>query len=48
MVQNLPCNAGDVGPIPGGDTKIPRASEQLSLCALEPLYCDWKVSMGSN
>ena len=38
MVQNLPCNAGDVGSIPGGDTKIPRASEQLSLCALEPLY----------
>ena len=38
VVQNLPCNAGDVGSIPGGDTKIPRASEQLSLCALEPLY----------
>ena len=38
MVQNLPCNAGDVGPIPGGDTKIPRASEPLKpVCSGTPV-----------
>ena len=31
MVKNLPCNAGDVGSIPGQGTKIPQAAEQLSL-----------------
>ena len=30
MVKNLPCNAGDVGCIPGGGTKIVYAMEQLS------------------
>ena len=42
MVKNLPCNAGDVGLIPGRGTKIPHAAEQLSPCALttEPqLWC---------
>ena len=35
VVKNLPCNAGDMGLIPGWGTKIPPASEQLSLQALE-------------
>ena len=30
VVKNLPCNAGDVGSIPGQGTKIPRAAGQLS------------------
>ena len=34
MVKNLPCNAGDVGLIPGRGTKIPHAAEQLSPCAV--------------
>ena len=29
MVKNLPSNAGDVGSIPGRETKIPHASGQL-------------------
>ena len=33
MVENLPCNAGEVGWIPGQETKIPYAIEILSLCA---------------
>ena len=28
VVNNLPCNTGDVGSIPGWGTKIPHASEQ--------------------
>lgn len=31
MVQNLPCNASDAGSIPGQGTKVPYATEQLSL-----------------
>ena len=31
VVQNPPSNAGHVGSIPGGETKIPCATEQLSL-----------------
>ena len=30
--KNLPCNAGDVGPVAGQGTKVPRAVEQLSPC----------------
>ena len=30
VVKNLPCNAGDVGSIPGQGTKIPHAAGQLS------------------
>ena len=30
VAKNLPCNAGDVGSIPGPGTKIPHAREQLS------------------
>ena len=44
MVKNLPCNAGDMGSIPGQGTKIPHAAEQLThtlqlliLSALEPV-----------
>ena len=33
VVKNLPCNAGDAGSIPGLETKIPHAVEQLSPCA---------------
>ena len=29
-VKNLPCNAGDVGLIPGGGTKIPHATGRLN------------------
>ena len=33
VVKNPPCNAEDVGLIPGWGTKIPHAAEQLSLSA---------------
>ena len=33
MVKNLPCNAGDLGWIPGWGTKIPHAAECLKACA---------------
>ena len=33
VVKNPPCNAGDMGSIPGQGTKIPHAAGQLSLCA---------------
>ena len=33
VVKNLPSNAGDAGSIPGGGTKIPCATGQLSPCA---------------
>ena len=29
--QNLPCNAGDMGSIPGHKTKIPYSMEHLSM-----------------
>ena len=32
VVENQPCNAGDVGLIPGQGTKIPHAAEQPSPC----------------
>ena len=32
VVENLPCNAEDMGSIPGLGTKIPHAVEQLSAC----------------
>ena len=31
VVKNPPCNAGDVGSIPGWGTKLPHAVEQLNL-----------------
>ena len=30
VVKNLLCNAGDMCSIPGGETEIPRVSEQLN------------------
>ena len=36
-VTTLPCNAGDVGLIPGQGTKIPHVVEQLSLGATPQL-----------
>jgi len=36
VVENLSCNAGDEGSIPGGGTKIPHAVGQL-IRALQPL-----------
>ena len=30
VVKNLPSNAGDMGSVPGGGTKIPHAVGQLS------------------
>jgi len=38
VVKNSPCNAGDVGSIPGQGTKIPHAKKQPSLsnAATEP------------
>ena len=36
VVKNPPSNAGDVGLIPGWETKIPHAAGQLSLHTLEP------------
>ena len=33
VIKHLPCNAGDVGLIPGWGTRIPHAVEQLSPCA---------------
>ena len=35
-VKNLPSNAGDEGLIPGGGTKIPQATTQLSLQVTTP------------
>ena len=32
VVKNLPCNAGDMGSIPGQGANIPHAIEQLSPC----------------
>ena len=31
VVKNLPCNAGDLGSIPGRGSKAPHTSEELSL-----------------
>ena len=33
MVANPPCNTGDSDLIPGGETKLSRATEQLIPCA---------------
>ena len=37
--ETLPCEAGDVGLIPGQRTKIPHALGQLSLCATTKTLC---------
>ena len=33
VVKTLPANAEDMGSIPGSETKIPHAEEQLNLCS---------------
>ena len=35
VVKNLPCKAGEAGSIPGRETKIPHAAEQLSTATTE-------------
>ena len=39
LVKNLPCNAGNVGLIPGLETKIPQTSRQLSLRPVLKIPC---------
>ena len=38
VVKNPPCNAGNRGSIPGRGTKVPPASEQLSLRAASRVH----------
>ena len=42
VVKNLPCNAEDLGSIPGWGTKIPRAMELLNPCTatIDPMRCN--------
>jgi len=35
VVKNLPCNAGNIGSIPGRGSKIPHSAEQLSLSSTD-------------
>ena len=39
VVENLSCNAGDAGLIPGWETRIPHAMGQLSLRATSRSSC---------
>lgn len=48
LVENLPCSAGYVSPVPGAGTKISHAAGRLSLCtgiteacAPEPARCSY-------
>ena len=47
VVKKMPCNAWDVGLIPGWGTKIPHATEQLSpyATAREAVQCNEKAHM---
>ena len=47
VVKNPPCNAGDVGLIPGWGTKIPHATEQLSpyVITRESVQCNERAHM---
>ena len=49
VVKNSPCKAGNMGFIPGGRTKIPNATEQLSPCSAmeDPAWCN-EDPMGLN
>ena len=42
LLKNLPCNAGDMGLIPGWGAKIPHAMEQISLrvTTTEHVHCN--------
>ena len=50
MVKNPPCNAGNMGLIPGQGTKVPHAVEQLGTCATaaEPALCNSRVCMSDS
>ena len=39
-IKKVPCNAGDMGSIPGQGTKIPYAMGQLSPCATIKISCN--------
>ena len=41
MVKNLPRNAGNMDLIPGRETKIPHATEQLNpqIATIDPVHC---------
>ena len=45
LVESPPCNAGDLGSIPGQGTRIPHALEQAGLCfaTTEPKWCKKKI-----
>ena len=46
MVKNPPSNAGDMGLIPGHETKIPHATGQLSPCSItrkKPAYGNYRA-----
>ena len=43
VVMNPPSNAGEPGSIPGQRTKIPHATGQLSLRALEPARHNYRA-----
>ena len=47
-VENSPCNAKDSGSIPGQETKIPHALEQLSLrsTTMETSFSEDRASQG--
>ena len=47
LLRNPPCNAGDMGLIPGGETKIPLATQQLSPCTTtrESVRCNKRSHM---
>ena len=47
VVKNPPCNARDMGSIPGQEAEIPHASEQLRSHAatIEPRYYKLRESM---
>ena len=47
VVKNPPSNADGEGLIPGRGTKIPHATEQLSLRALEPTHTSQLESLHS-
>ena len=42
LVKNPPCNAKDMGLIPGQETKVSRAAEQLSPHAPELVSCNYQ------
>ena len=47
VVRNPPCNAGDMGSIPGQRTEVPHAMGQLipQVTTREPVGRNWRVCM---